>query len=102
MGGVQVCVPFNASSAADFDPDAVPTVAGLLEELGPCSVPPAQLASRPVSGAEWGNTALAGCMNAFCRRVQLAVLLVSTVGPMRACVQGLPGPLAGSGPVRAG
>ena len=61
-------MPFAASAAADFDPEAVPTVAQLLEEL-----PVVAKAGTPVGAkaegrkSEWGNTSLAGCMTSFCR-----------------------------------
>ena len=65
---IQVCVPFAASAAAEFDPEAVPTVAQLLEELPALSKPDTPAGAR-LEGqrSEWGCTALAGCMTSFCR-----------------------------------
>ena len=74
---LQVCVPFSCSTAADFDPDAVPTVQQLLEELGPAATPAGQPPGRPVDAAsEWSSTALAGCMTMFCRYAHAAVRIM--------------------------
>ena len=37
---LQVCVPIDPAAAAEFDPDAVPTVGGLLNELNALKLSP--------------------------------------------------------------
>ena len=63
---MQVCVPFLASDALLFDPEAVPTVAQLLDELSAeRALREVQPDSAIAKGQGWQHTSLAACMSNF-------------------------------------
>ena len=64
---LQVCVPFTAADAPTFDPDAVPTVSQLLDELSAeRQAREGQPGSAAIEKGEgWRHTSLAPCMTEF-------------------------------------
>mmetsp|Transcript_14935 Transcript_14935/g.45078 ORF Transcript_14935/g.45078 Transcript_14935/m.45078 type:complete len:124 (-) Transcript_14935:30-401(-) len=56
----KVCVPLDPDQAMDFDPDTVPTVGGLLNELNTL-----QLSSEDRKGEQWRHTSLGPIMQRF-------------------------------------
>lgn len=58
----RVCVPIDPAAAWEFDPEAVPTVGGLLAQLNAAGRGDA---GAPAQGADWRSTDMAGAVALF-------------------------------------